>query len=322
MEFRELVLRNGREAVSRLGFGCEPLGGFDWGDVDIYQIRSALKSSIELGWNFFDTASIYGLGESERRLGEYLVDSKSKAVVSTKIGMVPEKSKSNDQRYVVKKMLDSRVLIAEIEASLKRLKTKYIPLVYLHYPDPSVNKNDVLTVIDRFINEGKIGGYGLSNFTLDQAKEFNEILPISALQFECSALSVESKAVVYETIDWCRSNAILSVAYGVLGKGLLSGKFGAELPVFMDNDRRSRIALFKKDMYEKTLPVIDMLNNLSRVLNKSMAALSIRFVLDVLNIDVAIVGIKNLSQLKQNNEALSFRLDKQCCSELKSTLCW
>jgi aryl-alcohol dehydrogenase-like predicted oxidoreductase len=308
MEYRNLHLRDGVKLASRLSFGCEPLGGVDWGRVDIEEIKRALSKSIELGWNFIDTAAIYGLGASERHVGEIAKYNSNNTLVATKIGMEHLDSSKIGGRATILRTLNPVILEKQIEASLKRLNMSYLPIVYLHHPDQNFTPAELTKSIGSWINTGIIGGYGLSNFTLEDIKSFHDLLPVSAVQFECSMLDAEMHAEVRQKVDWCRKNHILTVAYGVLKKGLLSGKYGLTEPSFDQNDRRSRLEIFNGIKY---LEYIDQIQRIKKIINNKnyqFSSVGIRYILDVLNIDVAIIGIKSLAHLIENHESVYFRL--------------
>ena len=296
------------QLTSRLCFGCEPLGGADWGDVNIDEIKRALVRSLELGWNFIDTAAIYGLGASERHIGEVTQVKARQTVIATKIGIAPLGPFSENSRATVVRVLDPDLLTAQIWSSLARLQTNYLPLVYLHYPDKNCSPVAVTQVIGSFIKEGLVGGYGLSNFGLDDIKSYHSLLPISAVQFECSMLDTERHTEVLQLVEWCRRNHVLSVAYGVLKKGLLSGKFGLKYPTFDHEDRRSRLDIFKGEDYIQYVGRIEKIKKLVNSTDYKLSAIAIRYILDVMNIDVAIVGIKNETQVVENNQASQFCL--------------
>lgn len=303
MEYKNLKIGNQELLISRLCFGCEPLGGVDWGAINIDEIKRALVSSLELGWNFIDTAAIYGLGASETRIGEVTQLKAHQAIVATKIGIEPIDQTNENSRATVIRALDPNLLTKQIWSSIERLQANYLPLVYLHYPDKNCNPKAVTEIISKFMKEGLIGGYGLSNFNLDDIKKFHSLLPISAIQLECSMLDIERHAEVTQLVEWCKKNHVISVAYGVLKKGLLSGKFSLKHPAFDQKDRRSRLDIFKGEGYTRNIERIEKIKYIINPLGYNLTAVSIRYILDVMNIDVAIVGIKNNTQLIENNQA-------------------
>lgn len=312
MEYRKLHLHSSNEVfVSRLCFGSEPLGGADWGLVDIQKIKLALIKSYELGWNFIDTAAIYGLGMSEINIAEVINASGINFLVSTKIGVsILDIPGLNGNRANILRTLNPNILESEFHASLKRLNCSYLPLVYLHYPDLKQEPSNVTKMISSLIEKKVLGGYGVSNFSLDQIKQYHNLLPISAVQFECSMLDVEKSDELKQIVEWCKENKILTVAYGVLKKGLLTGKFGLHSPKFHTNDRRARLATFSGNEYYRNIKkIIEIINHISPT-GRSLSEIAIRYVLDAFNIDVAIVGIKNEEQLVVNNKASCFKLNE------------
>lgn len=322
MEYRELQVDGVASPVSRLAFGSEPLGGADWGAVDTNEVEAALDVAVRLGWNFIDTAGIYGLGASEQRLGVLRDRLPEGTLIASKVGMLQQPLAPGESRATVLRTLDPKHLDLQLSESLLRLRLERLPLVYLHHPDETVDFCDVVKKVKGWIDSGLVGGYGLSNFRLHEIKKFHKHLPVSALQFECSLLDGGRSTEVRETVAWCRKNKVLSVAYGSLKKGLLTGKFGPTRPRFAAGDRRSRLPVFCGAEYSSAVSVVETLRREFETQNRPVSALAIRFVLDVLEIDVAVVGVKTVSQAVENNKCMGFELTGGEVSRLSRLAGW
>jgi len=146
--------------VSRLGFGCCPMGGHGWGKVPKDKLRDAVSAALDIGINFFDTADIYGLGESERLLGAFLKGRRKETVIATKFGV--RKDKKGRTFY------DSSPewMNKSLDGSLARLGVECIDLYQVHYIDERTPLEDTVAALEAKRIEGKIKYYGFSNITI------------------------------------------------------------------------------------------------------------------------------------------------------------
>src|SRR2546423_6992292 len=149
-----VVLPNTDLFVSRLALGCEPLGGTDWGTVDERGAREAVLRAIDRGITLFDTADVYGLGRSERLLGEALGAAASRVVIATKCGI----NWRHDDAGRAKTFRDSsaRRVIQALEESLRRLRIDCVPLYFIHWPDSTTPIGDTMEALLRGREAGKL----------------------------------------------------------------------------------------------------------------------------------------------------------------------
>ena len=321
MDYIKLKTLDGNDIkISSLGFGCEPLGGTDWGSVDIKSIEKAFYNSIDIGWNYFDTAAVYGLGASEKNLGNLLSNIKDELIVSTKVGMMWDDpaslSNKNNSRLKVKVDSSPKAIRFSIERSLKYLNLTSIPLVFLHNPDPKVPIEDSIGELKKLVLEGKIRAIGVSNFLSDEIQKASSECLISAVQMERNSLDILDGRKSIETVRICKKLEIPIFGYGTLARGILTGKYGKDIPIFENNDRRHRLEIFQKENYSKIWKVLSKWTIISDRLNVPMSALSIRMALDMLDVDVAIVGIKSTKQLTINSESLGWKISEKMSREL------
>ncbi len=321
MDYIKLKTLDGNDIkISSLGFGCEPLGGTDWGSVDIKSIEKAFYKSIDMGWNYFDTAAVYGLGASEENLGNLLSNIKDELVVSTKVGMTWDDSvllsNKGNLRSKIKIDVSPKEIRASVERSLKRLNLTSIPLIFLHNPDPRVPIEESVGELNKMALEGKIRAIGLSNFLSDEIQKASSECLISAVQMERNSLDILDGRKSIETVRICKKLEIPIFGYGTLARGILTGKYGKDIPIFENNDRRHRLEIFQKENYSKIWKVLSKWTIISDRLNVPMSALSIRMALDMLDVDVAIVGIKSTKQLTINSESLGWKISEKMSREL------
>jgi len=295
-------LGNSDLRVSRICFGCEPLGGVDWGFVSIKEAKRAACRAYELGINFFDTADVYGLGRSEEMLADALGANRSKAVIATKFG-VGWSTQAGDERAVTFRDASPGAVVKCLEDSLRRLRIDQVPLYQLHWPDPKTRFEDTAEALARCVKAGKIRYVGVCNLPPAAISEMSEFIPLVTVQMQYSILEHDASAPAFETATRL---GIGKSAYGCLAQGLLTGKY-SPTSTFLESDRRSRLPHFHPASQSRIQPVIESLKKTALLLDKSMTQLAIRWVLDM-GIDVAVVGAKTPEQVEQCAASLGWKL--------------
>lgn len=295
MQYKQLGQSNLN--ISKICFGCEPLGGHNWGDVNFTEITHAVQAAVDAGINFFDTADIYGLGLSETNLAKALGSKRHELVIATKFGMRFENG------TIYKDNRPSHIETA-IDASLKRLKIEAIPLYQLHWHDLQTPISDIIETLVALKAKGKLKAIGVSNINKQQLLEAHAIHPIASLQIPFSLLDLEP---ALSLIPVCAEKQISILTYGSLAQGLLTGKYNAS-KTFADNDRRHRLPKFQKGVIEKHLQTVDIVKNIAQKYGKTAAQVSINWLIQH-NIASVITGIKSEQQLHDNIAAIDWQLD-------------
>ena len=290
--------------VSALCMGGCPLGGYGWGDVSRKELVDAVRTAVENGINFFDTADTYGLGESERTLSEALGSDKNNVVITTKFGVRVENGKTtydNSREYI----------FSAVEGSLKRLGRDYIDLYQVHYRDGKTPLSDVAESLEILKQQGKIRYYGLSNIYEKDAEELNSFgtNPFVSFQDEYSLACRKNEKEMFSFRD---KFEMTPFTWGSLGQGILSGKYDKNCK-FESNDRRSRdiYVNFHGEKLLKNLEIVEVLKEIAAETGKSVSSVAIRWILDYLENSVVIVGAKSPGQVLQNVESLSFELNRE-----------
>jgi aryl-alcohol dehydrogenase-like predicted oxidoreductase len=199
--------------VSRVGLGCNNFGG----RVDFAATRAVVDAALDAGVTFFDTAATYGNGDSERFLGEILDGRRDRLVLATKFGWGQEKGDGSPE--------SAR---ASIETSLKRLRTEYVDLYYLHKADPSTPIDETLGALDELVRAGKARAVGCSNFSAEQLAEAdrtareNGTVRFTVLQNHYSLLKRDDDE---DVLPLCRELGVSYIPYFPLASGLLTGKY-------------------------------------------------------------------------------------------------
>ena len=289
-------------ALSRISFGCEALGGTDWGEVDVNAIAEAVEAALEIGINFFDTAAVYGLGLSEERLADILGARRHDVVIASKGGLTWTMGAAGG-RATVSRDSSVRQLQIGVEGSLRRLRLECLPVYYIHWPDPHTELRYSFEFLMKLKTEGRIGRIGCSNFSAAQVRAASEVSDVSLVQLPMNLLDAGLGA---EMVEVLADRNIGVVAYNVLASGLLTGKFD-EHSRFADNDRRSRLPLFKGRAYKQVLRRVSAISAKAAKRGVTPAQYAIASVLRRPRVVSAVLGIKNRAQLEENAAVLSLR---------------
>jgi aryl-alcohol dehydrogenase-like predicted oxidoreductase len=283
------------ERLSRLCFGCEPLGGTDWGAIDIAEIGRAIDCALELGIDFFDTADVYGLGLSEERLSRALGSRRHDVVIATKGGVSWSQPAPLVRASVTFDSSPDYIRTA-VENSLRRLRLDVLPIYYIHWPDPRTPIEATFCALEKLRAEGKIKLLGCSNFTADQIGRACQVAPVEYVQLQVNMLE---GALASAMMDVCSRHQLRIVAYNVLAQGLLTGKY-TQSSQFPPDDRRSRLPLFQGQQYQDALARAALIREDAALENLTTAQYAIRWVLRQPGVASAIVGIKSVRQLREN----------------------
>ena len=286
--------------LSPLCFGCEPLGGSDWGKVNLNDIEAAIERSLELGINFFDTADVYGLGLSEKRLSKILKERRFNLFIATK-GGVSWIKKSNEKRAFTSLNLTPEYITEAVHASLRRLRLDVLPLYYIHWPDANEDMSRTFECLSNLQRQGKINHIGCSNFNTEQ---LNLAIKRASIDFIQVPINILQGYPDDSFINLCNKFKIKIVAYNVLAAGMLTGKFTVNTE-FPDSDRRSRLSLYEGSEFKKQLSKIKKLKVIAESEKLSLTQYSIKSVLDHKDVDYVITGLKTSEQAEENISVLT-----------------
>lgn len=281
--------------TSRIAFGCEPLGGTDWGRVDETLAMAAVERAVSLGINLYDTADVYGLGLSEERLARALGSKRHDVVIVTKVGMRWEPNPSG--RAPVHRDASPEYIVKAIEASLRRMRLDTIPVCLLHWPDPKTKLEETVDALRGARERGLIRYFGLSNFRNYEVSE-QLMRDVCLFEEEYSLVSRDAEA----RLPAIRSSGAAFLAYGVLAQGLLTGKYGPQVK-FDVEDRRHRLPHFSVKELQRRAPLLKCLQDIARERDITIARLATRWVLENDFVAAAIVGAKNPNQVEDTAAA-------------------
>jgi aryl-alcohol dehydrogenase-like predicted oxidoreductase len=283
--------------VSRQGFGAMGLSS-TYGAADDAESTRTLHRAIDLGINFFDTATGYGAGHNETLLGKALAEKRKQLVIASKF--------THRQGGADAPVVNPR---QAVEASLKRFGFDYIDLYYLHRVDPNIPIEESVGELGKLKDEGKIGGVGVSEATAEAIRKAHATYPLTALQSEYSLWTRDIEVEILPTV---RELGIGFVAYSPLGRGFLAG---AEITD--PNDRRHQHPRFQAEAVAANSRRRETIERVANRLGASVAQVSLAWVLskDV----VPIPGTRHISHLEANWAANDLALSADDVAELEAT---
>lgn len=305
--------------LTTVGVGTWAIGGGDWkmgwGDQDENDAVIAVREGIDLGINWIDTAAIYGGGRSEELVGQALKElgSDRKPIVATKCGRIISEDRMNIHGCITRESV-----VAECEASLKRLGVDVIDLYQIHWPDPDDQIEEGWTALRDLKEQGKIRYAAVSNFSVEQLERAEAIHHVSSLQ---PPYSMIARGIEDGTLAYCESKNIGIVCYSPMGRGLLSGAFSRERAAALpENDHRSRDPLFQEPRIGLTMDLVDGLKAIAEREGRSVAQLAIAWTLRHPQVTSAIVGARRPGQIAQTAPAGDWSLSNEVLAEVAALL--
>lgn len=296
--------------VSALGLGCMGLS-FGYGPaVERETGITLIRSAVEKGITFFDTAEVYGPFANEELVGEALAPLRDQVVIATKFGF----NIDADGTQHSDPPLNSRPAhIKEVaEASLKRLGTDRIDLFYQHRVDPDVPIEDVAGAVKELIDEGKVLHFGLSEAGVDVIRRAHSIQPVTALQSEYSLWWREQEEEIFPVLQ---ELGIGFVPFSPLGRGFLTGKID-ENTAFDSKDFRNTSPRFSPEARKANQAIVDLIADFAKAKNATPAQIALAWVLAQKDWIVPIPGTTKLHRLEENIGATNVELTADDLSEL------
>jgi pyridoxine 4-dehydrogenase len=294
--------------VSAIGLGCMGLS-FGYGPaVDQQQGISLIRAAVERGVTFFDTAEVYGPFINEELVGEALAPFRDQVVIATKFGFKIENGKQAG--------LDSRPEhIKEVaDASLRRLKTDRIDLLYQHRVDPNVPIEDVAGAVKDLIHQGKVKHFGLSEAGVKTIRRAHAVQSVAALQSEYSLWWREPEAEVLPTLE---ELGIGFVPFSPLGKGFLTGKISEDTQ-FDKSDFRNVVPRFTPENRRANQAVVDLIGRFAQQKKATPAQIALAWLLAQKPWIVPIPGTTKLHRLEENLGAVSVELSPDDLRQLEA----
>jgi aryl-alcohol dehydrogenase-like predicted oxidoreductase len=297
--------------VSRVALGTWAMGGWMWGGTDERDSIATIRAALDRGINLIDTAPAYGFGVSEEIVGRAVAAKglRSQAVIATKVGLEWRDGK------VYRNATRDRIM-QEIDQSLRRLRTDYIDIYQVHWPDPLVPIEETAEAMRTLHEQGKIRAIGASNFSVAQMERFRQVAPLHVLQ---PPYNLFERAIESDILPYCRANSIATLGYGALCRGLLSGRMRADT-TFEGDDLRRLDPKFQPPRFAQYLEAVRRLDQFAqdRFLRR-VIHLAVRWMLDQ-GISVALWGGRRPDQLRATHGVAGWSLDSASRAKIDSIL--
>ena len=305
------TLGNSNLEVSALGLGCMGMSFSYPPFPDKQEMISLIRSAVERGVTFFDTAEVYGPFTNEELVGEALAPFRGQMVIATKFGFKP--AANGEARW---SELDSRPehIKEAAEGSLKRLKVDVIDLFYQHRVDPDVPIEDVAGAVKDLIQEGKVKHFGLSEAGVQTIRRAHAVQPVTALQSEYSLWWRAPEAEVLPTLE---ELGIGFVPFSPLGKGFLTGKIN-ENTTFDSSDFRNIVPRFTPEARKANQALVDLLREIAARKKATPAQIALAWLLAQKSWIVPIPGTTKLERLEENIGAAAIELTPDDLREIDS----
>jgi len=297
--------------VSRVALGTWAMGGWMWGGTDERESVKTIWAALDQGINLIDTAPAYGSGMSEKLVGRAIsvAGLRSRAVIATKVGVEMRDGKA--YRNATRERIHR-----EIDDSLRRLRTHYIDIYQVHWPDPLVPIEETAEALRGLYELGKIRAIGVSNFSVEQMERFRRVAPIHVLQ---PPYNLFERAIEEQILPYCRANNIATFGYGALCRGLLSGRMQIDT-TFEGDDLRRTDPKFQSPRFAQYLAAVRELDQLARDrFNRRVIQLAVRWMLDR-GISAALWGGRHPEQLEPALGVAGWKLDAAALTRINQIL--
>ena len=286
--------------VSPITLGTWGIGGAGWDDYPDEVRLDTIKAAVEAGINLIDTAPAYNGGRSEQYIGKALeqIGARKDVYIVTKTG-----NDFIDGQYVRNGKADN--IFALCERSLRNLRTDYIDILLLHWPDTRVSLEETFGAMNRLKEQGIIGHIGASNLPKDQMIEAEQYTEIEVYQPHFSMLTQENE----ETIRWAHEKGIGVMAYGSLGGGLLTGRYRTvETYETMDNRNRFYGRFFQEPFFSRVMLLLEDMQAIADRHKAAVSEVALNWSRQKPYIDTCIVGAQKRSRVESNVKCLDWNL--------------
>ncbi len=317
MNYRNLGNRGLR--VSAIGLGCMGMSHAYGAPADHREMTELLAKAVDMGYDFFDTAEVYGTPDNphdnEELLGNALKACRNKVVIATKFGLRFD-MESGQVPYPL--ITDSRPegIRRSVEGSLRRLQTNYIDLYYQHRPDPQIPIEEVAGTMQDLIKEGKVLYWGLSEASEEDIRRANAVCPLTAVQDRYSMMA-RWHEVLFPVLE---ELGIGLVAFSPLANGLLSDRYNAASHFDAGTDYRAGMPQFQPDSYDKNRELLQLIRYIASKKNATPAQISLAWMLCKKPWIVPIPGTRKPDRLQENAGAADITLSEEEVKQIDQAL--
>ncbi len=300
--------------VSVATVGTWAIGAQGWGEVDKNDSIAAIRTMLDNGVNFIDTAPVYGRGHSEEVVGEAIKGyDRSKFYLSTKVGLT---WKTMDDEIVKNASYDS--IMRECDDSLRRLGTDYIDLYIVHWPDihTKAPASETMRALNDLKEKGKIRYIGVSNYSKEQIEEARKYGVVDAQQPPYSMVDRSAE----DLMIWAHNEGIANMTYGSLGSGILTGAI-REIPTFDEDDYRNFFyPFYKEPKFSKVMELLKTLDAIAEKRNVPLAQIAINWNTQREFVDTALLGVRNPREAKENCDGTLWTLTDEEMAQINKAI--
>ena len=308
MQYR--ALGNSGFEVSVIGFGTWATGARDYGRVEDQDSIKAIRRAFDLGVNLFDTAPIYGSGHAEEVLGRAVEPFRHEVFLATKCGPVEVRP------GLVRLDLTADGILAQCDASLRRLRTDHLDLLQVHWNDPACPVAETVAALVRLVESGKVRAIGVSNFSRTDIEAACAAGPVASLQSRYSLLRREVES---EILPLCREKNVGFLAYEPLARGLLAGRMDPRRR-FEPGDIRARDPDFQGERFHQRLEVVRRFAEFAARHGWTAAQLALAWVAAQPGVTSVLAGAKSAAQAAENAKAADVALDPEIAAQAAEIL--
>lgn len=303
--------------VTPVAFGAWAIGGWMWGGAEEEDAIKAIQTSYDLGITTIDTAPVYGFGRSEEIVGKALQGKpRDSYQLLTKFGMNWKTTQgkphfdtvdNEGNPFTLYKWASKERVMQECEDSLRRLKTDYIDLYQIHWPDPTTPIHETFEAVKKLIEQGKVRAAGVCNYNTEQVDEALKTIQLASNQVPYSLINRNNEK---DVIPQAIKNGMSIIPYSPLQRGLLTGKIKPGHK-FGEGDSREGNRFFTDENIQRTNDLLQKLQPIADKYKASLAQLVINWTMNQPGIGCVLVGARNEKQVKDNVGALQIKLHKE-----------
>lgn len=299
--------------ISEIAFGAWAIGGWLWGGSDAREAVSAIEAGIDNGMTTIDTASVYGFGLSEELVGKAIKGKREKVQILTKFGMEWNKKKgeyffdtkdNSGNDIQIYKWSSKNKVVSDCDDSLKRLKTDYIDLFQIHWPDNTTPVSETMEALEILISKGKIRAGGVCNYPASLMAEADKTFRLASNQVPYSMVR---RDIEKDVIPYAIKNNISVFAYSPLQRGLLTGKI-RQGHKFNEGDNRPSTPYYKEPNFSRIMGLLNDLMPIAKEHNATLSQLVLNWTIHQPGITCALAGARNPAQVTENIGATRFRI--------------
>jgi len=307
--------------VTPIAFGAWAIGGWMWGGAEDKDAIKAIRASYDAGITTLDTAPVYGFGKSEELLGQAMQGiARDKYQILTKYGMNWETAQgdfafdthdNNGKPLKVSKYSSRDRVLKECEDSLRRLKTDYIDLLQIHWPDITTPIAETMEAVATLIKQGKVRAAGVCNYSVEQVNEALKTVPLASNQVPYSMINRNIEQTV---VPQALQKGMSIIPYSPLQRGLLTGKIKRDHK-FNAGDTRENNTFYKPENIDRANALLEKIRPIAEGHNASVSQLVINWTTRQPAMHCVLVGARDERQVQENVKSLSFTLSD---AELKT----